>query len=129
MPSYAIDRETMLVHQPPTPPRDASPHHHQSSPIAIPGTFPNGDIRKRVATMEYDRATWRMYNRILDYRLKSPPVMASHHLDACTSPNAHFKSLDTRRRTNDATGWEESDSSCDSLDEFPAYDEVFDLDM
>jgi hypothetical protein len=49
-----------------------------SQAIAIPQTSETDAVRKRVAEWEYDRATWRMYNRIIDYRQK---LSKASHID------------------------------------------------
>jgi hypothetical protein len=115
------------------PPRACSARRHRSRAIAIKRMSRDEkpqEIRESSAAAEYDWATWRMYNRIIDYRQKFP--VNYRHEDA--SPESSLPTLNLRLNDLAANARELRDPSSAGLStydlhDYPEYGEIFDLDM
>jgi hypothetical protein len=114
-------------------PRACSARRHRSRAIAIKRMSRDEkpqEIRENSAAAEYDWATWRMYNRIIDYRQKFP--VNYRHEDA--SPESSLPTLSLRLNDLAANARELRDPSSAGrstyeIQDYPEYGEIFDLDM
>jgi hypothetical protein len=98
-----------------------------SQAIAIPQTPETDAVRTRVAEWEYDRATWRMYNRIIDYRQKHPKSSIIHDTSFLES---HLETLQMQqRKMHDMSSFALFIPSYQPDDYDQDLVEVFDLDM
>ena len=91
------------------------------------------EIRQNSLAAEYDWATWRMYNRIIEHRQKHP--LPYVHEDITASQDTTTSAF-VNTEGPDSSGFPTvSDDENQSLDEeraqqhYPEYGEVFDLDL
>lgn len=91
------------------------------------------EIRQNSLAAEYDWATWRMYNRIIEYRQKHP--LPHNNEDSATSLEATSSALiniDGPDSTSDCTVIDDENQSLQEeklQQHYPEYGEVFDLDL
>jgi hypothetical protein len=95
------------------------------------------EIRQNTMAAEYDWATWRMYNRIIDHRQKYP--LNYHHEESALSAGETLSSPPLRNGMIDSTfaksrlavnsNYENLSVSPDQIQHYPEYGEVFELDL
>ena len=91
------------------------------------------EIRQNSLAAEYDWATWRMYNRIIDYRKKHP--LPYVHEDSVASNDVASSNMVSTDSLDSPIDFATTDDENQSLQEdksqqhYPEYGEVFDLDL
>ena len=93
------------------------------------------EIRQNSLAAEYDYATWRMYNRIIEYRQKHPlPYVHENDTSSLDATSSAPINMDGSDSTSDCTAIDDDDDNQWLQEEnlqqyYPEYGEVFDLDL
>jgi hypothetical protein len=91
------------------------------------------EIRQNSLAAEYDWATWRMYNRIIEYRKKHPlPYVHEDNAESFDATSVNLTNTDGPDSSSDCTIIDnENQLIQDEIlqQHYPEYGEVFDLDL
>jgi hypothetical protein len=115
------------------PTKSSAPLRSRSQAIAIKRSSREenlDEIRASAATAEYDWATWRMYNRIIDHRQKYPLNYHSNEFSSGAAISAlKLEMTGSHLNLQDANENRASLLSMYQIQDYPQYGEVFELDM
>lgn len=91
------------------------------------------EIRQNSLAAEYDWATWRMYNRIIEYRQKHPlPYSNEENTTSLDATSPALINIDGPDSSSDHTDIDDENQSLQDEKQqqlYPEYGEVFDLDL
>lgn len=102
----------------------------RSQAIAIKRTEEKVDEIRESSTAEYDWATWRMYNRIIDHRQKHPTTYTVDESEGTSGTKAeHEANAPLASPNSNLLGNGAMTSSSPHATDYSQYGEVFELDM